>query len=114
MIKLQNHCVIPFGFRKEKLTILVTSSELYLFFLSIYPILGTEKPYLLLLWTVVGGRVGYQAWQESCCVWLELVCCECLGQSGIWTSLNGELCLSTRAQKALRGTRCFVEGFVLV
>ena len=73
---------------------LVTSSELYLVFWSIYSILGTEKPYLLLFWTVVGGRVGYQAWYESCCVWLEMVCYECLGQSGIWTSLDGELCMS--------------------
>ena len=40
-----------------------------------------KKPNLLLLWTVVGGRVGYQAWQEFCCVWLELVCHKCLGQS---------------------------------
>ena len=45
----------------------------------------------LMLWTVVGGRVGYQAWQEFCCVWLELVCHECLGQSGIWTRFDGEL-----------------------
>ena len=50
------------------------------------------KNNLLLLWTVVGGRVGYQAWQEFCCVWLELVCHKCLGQSGIWTSFDGELC----------------------
>ena len=33
-----------------------------------------KRTYLLLLWTMVGGRVGYQAWQEFCCVWLELVC----------------------------------------
>ena len=50
-----------------------------------------KKPYLLLLWTVVGDGVGYQAWQEFCCVWLELACHECLGQSGIWTSIDGEL-----------------------
>ena len=37
------------------------------------------------------GRDGYQALQEFCCVWLELVCHKCLGQSGIWTSFNGEL-----------------------
>ena len=59
---------------KKKLKILVTSSELY----------------LLLLWTVVGGRV---AWLEFWCVWLELVCHESIWQSGIWTSFNGELCL---------------------
>ena len=49
------------------------------------------KPYLLLLGTIVGGRVGYLAWQEFCCAWLELVCHECLGKSGIWTSFDGEL-----------------------
>ena len=41
---------------KEKLKILVASSKLYLVFWSIYSILGTEqKPYLRLMWTVVGG-----------------------------------------------------------
>ena len=77
---------------KEKLKTLVTSSELYLFLLSIYSKQGTGNPYLLLLWTVVGGRVGYKAWQEFCCVCLELVCHKCLGVSGIWTSFDGELC----------------------
>ena len=69
---------------KEKLNILVTSLEL-VFFLSIK---GTEKNKFLLLWTAVGGIVGYQVWQEFCCVWLEFVCHECLGQSGIWTSFD--------------------------
>ena len=41
---------------------------------------------------MVGGRVGFQAWLELCCGWLKLVCQESLGQSGIWTSLDGELC----------------------
>ena len=45
---------------------------------------------------MVGGRVGYQAWKEFGCVWLELVCHECLGQSGIWTSFDGELCSPPR------------------
>ena len=81
------------GLGKEKLRTLVTSSELYLvvFFGLIYSIQGTEKkkPYILLLWTMVGGRVGYQVWPEFSCVWL--LGRECLGQSGIWTSLDGEL-----------------------
>ena len=77
---------------KEILNILITSSQLYLVFWSIYSILGPEKKlFLLLLWAVVGGRVGYQALQEFCCVWLELVCHKCFGQSGIWTSLDGKL-----------------------
>ena len=48
-----------------------------------------EKLYLFLLWTMVWGGLGYQVWQEFCCVWLELVSHECLGQSGIWTSFDG-------------------------
>ena len=32
-----------------------------------------KRPYLFVLWTVVGGRVVYQAWQEFGRVWLELV-----------------------------------------
>ena len=80
---------------KEKLEILVTSSKLYLVFLiNLLDTRDKEKPYLLLLWTMVGGRVGYQAWQEFCCVWLEFVCHDCLGQSGLWTSFDLELWLS--------------------
>ena len=41
---------------------------------------------------MVEGRVGYQTWQEFRCFGLELVCHECLGQLGIWTSFDGELC----------------------
>ena len=52
---------------KEKLNILVTSSELH-FFLPFYLILGTEKLKFLLLWTVVGGRVGYQSSGMFCLV----------------------------------------------
>ena len=51
-----------------------------------------KKINFFVLLTVVGGRVSYQAWQELGCVWLELVRHECLGQSGIWTGLDGELC----------------------
>ena len=63
-------------------------------FWSIHSIQETEekKPIYFLLWTMGGGRVGYQALRELCCVWLELECHKCLGQSGIWTSFNGELC----------------------
>ena len=160
---------------KEELKILVTNLELYLVFWSICSIQGTEKNNVLLLWTGVGGRVGFFLyffvlwffileivpkfvyitglfcrsallvayifkqcsifvvlllnhywgcwsiertkyielypgvsfgwtgvwfgrwrwaecyWQDLCCVWLELVCHECLRQSGIWTGFNGEL-----------------------
>ena len=44
--------------------------------------------------TVIGGRVGYYAWTMFCYVWLKLDWCEYLGQSGIWTSLDGQLCFS--------------------
>ena len=77
---------------KQILNILVARSELYLVFGSIYSIQGTEKTqFSFIVDTVVGNRVDYQAWKELCCVWLELVCHECLGQSGIWTSFEGEL-----------------------
>ena len=46
---------------KEKWKFLVSTSELYLVVGSIYSIQGTEKPYFLLLMTVLGGRVYYQA-----------------------------------------------------
>ena len=47
---------------------------------------------ILALWTVVGGRVDYHGWTEVCYVWSELDWSDCLGQSGIWASPNGELC----------------------
>ena len=57
---------------KEKLNILVTSSELYLvFFYKFTQHKGQKKTYLLLLWTLVGRTVGYQAWQEFFSVWLK-------------------------------------------
>ena len=78
--------------RKEKLKkIIYYFRALSIFKSMIYSIPGGKKTYLLLLWTVFGGREGYQAWQELCCVCLEFVCHECLGQSGIWTSFDGEL-----------------------
>ena len=59
MIKLLNQYVIPFGFTKGKIENF--SSELYHFFYII--LLNTtfrkeEKKDLLLLWTMVGGRVN--------------------------------------------------------
>ena len=48
--------------------------------------------YILVLWTEIGERVGYHGWREFCYVWLKLDWCECLAQSGIWTSLDGQLC----------------------
>ena len=88
-----NHCVIPFSFRKGK-----TENCSYQFraissFLITLLNTGNRKIQICFycgLW--FGGRVGHQAWQEFCCVWLELLCHEFLGQSGIWTSLDGELC----------------------
>ena len=77
-------CVQLIAISKELL------NRIYIYLL-IYSIHGTETTIIISLLTVVGGRVGYQAWQELCCVWLELVCHKCLGQSGIWTGFDGEL-----------------------
>ena len=48
---------------KETLKMLGASSELYLVFFvdKFTQYKGHKIPNLLLLWTVVGGRVGYQA-----------------------------------------------------
>ena len=88
-------CYFIWFLGKEKLTILVTNSELYLVLWTIYSTQGTEKTLFTLLWNVIGGRVGYQAWQNICCVWLKLVCHKCLWQSGIWTNFDEELCYPT-------------------
>ena len=38
--------------------LVVPSLELYIFFGLNYPMLGTEKPYILVLWTVIEGEAG--------------------------------------------------------
>ena len=48
---------------------------------------------LPLLWTVIRGRVSYHDSTEFSYVYLELDWSECLEQSGLCTSRNGELCL---------------------
>ena len=68
----------------------VTSSELYLCFDQFTQYQVQKKTYLLVFLTVVGGKVNHQSCQEFCCVWGDMRH-ECLGQSGIWTSLDGEL-----------------------
>ena len=34
---------------------------------------GQKKNLFILLWNMVGGRGGYQAYQQLCCVWLKFV-----------------------------------------
>ena len=53
--------LIRFVLGKEKLKNFIIISELY-FFKTFYSTLGTEKEEdFLLVWNLVGGRVGYQA-----------------------------------------------------
>ena len=67
MIKLQTHCVIPFGFRKGKTENFGYQLRAISCLLINDSILGRGgKNNLLLLRTVVGGRAGNQAWQEFC------------------------------------------------
>ena len=74
MMKFQNRWVVPFGFRKEKTgNFVVLSSELYLVFDQSTECLVQETPYILVLWTLDTGRLGYQSRQELCSVWFELV-----------------------------------------
>ena len=94
IINLLNHCVLPFVFRKGNNKIFSYQFRAS-FWINLLDTRDRQKPYSLLLWTMVGGRVGYKVWQKFCCVWLQLVCHECLGQSGIWRSFDGELCLSS-------------------
>ena len=72
--KLLNHCVILFGFRTGQ-----TENFSYQFraisslLINLVNTRDIKTPYLSVLWTMAGGRVSYQAWQEFCCFWLELV-----------------------------------------
>ena len=85
---------------KEKLKTLVTSSELYLVFDQFTQYKGQKKPYLLLLWTVVGGRVGNQAWQEFCCVWCSWCATSVLG-SWVFGQASMKSCDDNRDNLAL-------------
>ena len=67
-----------FGLRKGKIVnLIVPSSELHLVFGWICSMLGIEKALNTLLWTLIGGRVGYHGWTEFGYVWLELDWNEC-------------------------------------
>ena len=69
MIKLYDHRVNPFGFRKGKTGKFYYQLRANFFLKTFYSKLGTEKEEdFLLLWNLVGGRVGYQASQEFCYV----------------------------------------------
>ena len=65
---------LSFGLRKEKTGNLdVPIYEIYLFFLNKFSqYKGQKKPYILLMWTVIGGRVGYYSWTEFYYVWFDL------------------------------------------
>ena len=86
-----SHCVIPFGFKKGKTEIFSYQFRAISSFLINLLVPWTKKNHLILLWTMVVGKVVCQAWQEFCRVWLELVCHKRLGQSGIWITFNREL-----------------------
>ena len=62
-----------FEFRKGKLDIyLFQLRDIIGFFGLVYSILGTEKVLNFVLWTVIGGRVGYHGLIEFCYDWLKL------------------------------------------
>ena len=75
-----NHSVYSFSFRKGKNWTFcfyqLRSISIFILFFFLYQFTQTEvqkKNNLLVLLTMDGGRVGYQAFQEFCCFWLELV-----------------------------------------
>ena len=64
MIQLQTHCVILFGFRKGKTDNLSYQLRaISCFLINLHNTRARKKP---LLWTVVEGRAGNQAWQKFC------------------------------------------------
>ena len=52
-------------------------------------ILGTNQPYFLVLWTIIGVTAGYHGWTYISNFRIDSDWFECLGQSVIWTSLPG-------------------------
>ena len=71
--------------RKKTRNLVVPSSALYLILWWIYSILGTKET---LFTCIVNQGLGESRLPWSL-VWMDLYWSECLGQSGIWTSLNG-------------------------
>ena len=73
MVKFSKACFIPFDFRKGKTGNLVAQAQGNNQFLDQFTQDQEQKKfYILVVWTVIGGRVGYHGWTEFCYDWLKL------------------------------------------
>ena len=73
MAKFSNACFISFDFRKGKTGNFVVPAQGNNWFLDQFPQDQEQKKfYILVLWTVLGGRVDYHGWTEFCYDWLKL------------------------------------------
>ena len=73
MVKLSKAYFIPFDLRKGKTGNLVVPAQSYNQFSDYFTQYQEQKKfYILVLWTVIGGRVGYHGWTEFCDDWLKL------------------------------------------
>ena len=67
MVKFSKTCFIPFDFRKGKLEFLLFQLRaITSFWISLLNTRKTKKFNILVLWTVIGGRIGYHGWTEIC------------------------------------------------
>ena len=74
--------------KNSKKKMIKNCQKRYTYFLNGFtPYYGQKKSFILVLWTVIGGKVGYHGMTCFCYFWLIYDWCECLGQSGIWTYL---------------------------
>ena len=72
MVKLLKACFIPFDFRKGKTGNLVVPAQGNNQFLDQFTQDQEQKKfYILVFWTVIGGRVGYHGYTEFCYDWLK-------------------------------------------
>ena len=73
MVKLSKACFIPLDFRKGKTGNLVVPAQGNNQFSDQFTQYQEQKKfYILVLSTVIGGRVGYRGWTELCYDWLKL------------------------------------------
>ena len=73
MVKCSKDCFIPFDIRKGKTGNLFNPAQGNNQFLDQFTQDQEQKKfYILVLWTVIGGRVGYHGWTEFCYAWLKL------------------------------------------
>ena len=115
MVKLLKACFIPFHFRKGKTANFIVPAQSYNQFLLQFTQYQEQfKFYILVLLTVIGGRVCYHGWTEFCYDWLKLNYVSVLGSQVFGQALMhscGSIPIIFHENKFLIFSTYFQRGF---